>query len=363
LDHFDTVVHRPTNERYSIGDGVLISRKAIKALSMTSPMLVPERPLAASKRKGKSEIQDGLDHYDLLGILIDLWKDEADRAMMKVHWLYRPRVALHVWGDYETEDVAILPNELFYATDPYYHDEYHAHMYRDGALPTAFKHKHTKAQDDMPVSLLVRRVPLVASAEEAADVDGAFVVQRFWNPLPDEDEEEEFLQEFDFDAVRTWGRGSGWWELQKRPEAAQPKTVKTAKGKKRGKKGQEDVFGSKAVQPKKAPAKKEKAKAVVQEDSESEQEQASESGESENGDVRPLHRVTTGLTWREELREGRHLIQQQRERRRRLGRLPRRRGLRQRGGGRPRGRRVRGQARRDPAEAQRQAADRAHVPA
>jgi hypothetical protein len=122
LDHYDSITHVETGVTYDIGDGILISANAVKDCSLNSPMLVPEKPLSPSPRKRasaspaksspskgkKKDVVDGLEHYALLGILIDLWKDETDKPMMKVHWLYRPRVAMSVWEEWETADIKFL---------------------------------------------------------------------------------------------------------------------------------------------------------------------------------------------------------------------------------------------------------------
>lgn len=78
-------------------------------------------------------------------------------------------------------------NELFYATDPL-------------ALKRSAKLRDSQAQDHLPIDYL----------ESHFDLKD-WVISRFWIPAPETDQD--WVQEFDFEDVRSHAIRTGVWEL------------------------------------------------------------------------------------------------------------------------------------------------------
>lgn len=120
LSHYFTIERTTEDahtEQFSVGDAVFIDPKAGKRVVGPQAVLIPTKALQSPTKKGKGkqkpdareEIDDGLEENAMIGLIVDIFEDERERPMIKVHWLYRPTLALATWkeGALEQLDVKI----------------------------------------------------------------------------------------------------------------------------------------------------------------------------------------------------------------------------------------------------------------
>lgn len=116
LSHYYTI-EREDGQQFSIGDAVFVEPKAAKRVVGPQAVLIPMKALQSPTKKGKGkrtadardELDDGLAEDAVIGLIVDIFEDERERPMIRLHWLYRPKLALATWkeGALEQLDVKI----------------------------------------------------------------------------------------------------------------------------------------------------------------------------------------------------------------------------------------------------------------
>ena len=117
LQHYRGVQQRVQNARtgkvvcnqFHLGDGIIFSPSLHSSGYVHNALLLETRstPLPKKKKaaKGKKNDQraglnaDGLEFGSMVGVIIDLYADEKNDMLVKVHWLYRPKVAMSGWTE------------------------------------------------------------------------------------------------------------------------------------------------------------------------------------------------------------------------------------------------------------------------
>lgn len=131
-----------TSEEFSIGDAVFLDPQAAKRVGH-QPLLIgfksaksPSKKSAKGKSKSndaREAIDDGLNENAMIGLIIDIFENEREQPMIKVHWLYRPKLALATWVEGALEKLNTTIDNVGVNKLPIYVLELNDTIYRENS--------------------------------------------------------------------------------------------------------------------------------------------------------------------------------------------------------------------------------------
>lgn len=224
-------------ETFTIGDAVVISEQAAKDGRIVSQYLVtskynstsPSKRTSPSKKRKRDDdvrhgLEDDLDHNQVVGLIIDIYTNEREQLRVKLHWLFRPKVALMLWDQGTFEDyvqqhnLKVEHNELFYASELDRNEEDDLDIPPSLRSPTksasqSTSERRSKHEDDLSPDYILRKVVCTSKISDIKSSPAdTFLVRRFWNSNPGDDDD--WLQLFRFDDLRKEALQTGWWDLE-----------------------------------------------------------------------------------------------------------------------------------------------------